>query len=152
MKVGGEWRALDMFLRVKGEWRPSVAVYVKENGEWKVKVHEHDLFSYVSDDLDTHSATCAYCGRVISEDHAYERVSVQPASCEVAGIGQDRCTKCGQEKIYSIDALRHDMERYFFTKDDLTVYAKYKCTRCERTEEKVFTYPFPPEFDFLNPK
>lgn len=131
MKIGGEWKALDVFLKVKGEWKQSTAVYVKVGGEWKIGRHIHTLV-YESNDLETHTATCAHCGEKITEGHVYALVGGTGATCTESGTEIYLCNKCNQQKTVVIEALGHSWNTEVINAPTCTEEGEQKetCTRC----------------------
>lgn len=108
MKIGGEWLPIDLFLKVKGEWKESTGVYVKVNGEWKLGRHIH-TFNYVSDGVDTtHTGTCAHCGEEITEGHVYALIGGTAPTCTDGGNEIYLCDKCNQRKTVAVAAKGHN--------------------------------------------
>lgn len=132
MKLGGKWRALDMFLRVRGVWKAAESVYVKVNGVWRLGQHIHD-FIYVSNGAEsTHTATCAHCNKTITEGHIYYSSSGRDATCTEDGYELFVCEKCSQQKEVVYKATGHMYE----VTDEVAAtclkdgYTDFRCTQC----------------------
>lgn len=139
MKVGGVWKALDLFLKVKGEWKKSTGVYIKVNGVWKLGRHIH-TFNYVSNGVDTtHTGTCSHCGETITEGHVYTLVDVQEPTCTETGSEIYLCETCNQEKTVVIAALGHTGEGSYVAPTCTSGGSWSRtCERCGQTEYETY--------------
>ena len=143
MKLGGKWRALDMFLKVRGEWKAAESVYVKVNGVWRIGQHIHD-FIYVSNGAEsTHTATCAHCNKKITEGHIYYLTGKKDATCTEDGYEIFLCNKCSQERRVVLEAQGHDWETVTITEPTCTDGGEEldQCSRCGEVSETRYTDP-----------
>ena len=143
MKIGGKWSALDMFCKVRGEWKPAEFVYVKVNGVWRIGRHIH-AFSYVSDGVDTtHTATCAHCGKTITEGHIYYSSDGRYATCTEGGYVLYVCEICNQQKYVFSEALGHEWEDVVISEPTCTSGGEImtECSRCGAAGETKYTDP-----------
>lgn len=101
IKIGGTWRALDIFMKVKGVWKPSNRVYIKINGKWALGQHLHS-YSYLQNDEETHIAKCSLCGSSTTEEHVYKLYSTTEPTCEEAGEEVYLCEKCSQMSVIEL--------------------------------------------------
>ena len=138
MKIGGKWQALDMFLRVKGSWKPSIAAYIKVNGTWKLVQHIHS-FIYVSNDLETHTGTCAHCGQVTASVHSYVIIKNVEPTCTVDGEKIYLCDTCNQRKTV-VEKAGHIWVDGAYNPPTCTSAGSGSrtCTRCGSQDSEVY--------------
>ena len=152
MKLGGKWRALDMFLKVRGEWKAAESVYVKVNGVWRIGQHIHD-FIYVSNGAElTHTATCAHCNKKITEGHVYFLTGKKDATCTEDGYEIFLCKKCSQERTIVLKAPGHDWEDVVITEASCLDGGEVveKCARCGAQGYSHYTDALGHVYDYDN--
>lgn len=135
MKIGGEWRALDIFMKVKGKWNKSIGVYIKVNGVWKLAQHIH-AYRYVSNGEDTHTATCSLCGEMTTEEHTYVMDGDTKATCTESGSKIYLCEKCLQQKVEEVTALGHDYSLDVDYKSATCLEAGHHYATCSRCGDR----------------
>lgn len=142
IKIGGVWRPIDIFMKVKGVWKPSITAYIKIDGVWKVVQHLHE-YKYVSDGDDTHTGTCSVCGVTFTEGHDYLSVDGKHATCTEDGYDLFDCLVCGHQKYVVSEALGHEWEDVVISEPTCTSGGEImtECSRCGATGETNYTDP-----------
>lgn len=131
IKIGGVWRPIDIFMKVKGVWKPSITAYIKIDGVWKMVQHLH-AYKYVSNGDDTHTGVCSICGGTFTEGHIYSAVDGNFATCTEDGYELFVCEVCDHQKRVVLKAPGHDWEDVVITEPSCTDGGEVikTCTRC----------------------
>ena len=140
IKIGGVWRPIDIFMKVKGVWKPSITAYIKIDGAWKMVQHLH-AYKYVSNGDDTHTATCSVCGGTFTEGHIYSAVDGNFATCTEDGYELFVCDTCNHKKRVVLEALGHEWETVVISEATCTDGGEEftQCSRCGATGETWYT-------------
>lgn len=140
IKIGGVWRPIDIFMKVKGVWKPSITAYIKIDGVWKMVQHLH-AYKYVSNGDDTHTGVCSICGGSFTEGHVFSLNSEKAATCTENGKKVYVCERCLQQKTEILPALEHKWETVVISEATcLDGGEEYDmCTRCGAESEWRYT-------------